>query len=84
MLPYFLAYDLLAALYCVYTYGSIVAANGFAPGGLFGEKTWQFWVTCFFMQQQYALLVTHSGPTLSTVAQPQAIQRLNAPGLGLA
>ena len=28
--------------------------------------------------------VTHSGPTLSTVAQPQVIQRLNAPGLGLA
>ena len=28
--------------------------------------------------------VTHSGPTLSTVAQPLAIQRPNAPGLGLA
>ena len=26
--------------------------------------------------------VTHSGPTLSTVAQPQATERLNAPGLG--
>jgi len=56
VLPYFLFYDLLAALYSVYTYGSIIATNGFAPGGLFGEKTWQFWVTCFFMQQQYALL----------------------------
>ena len=28
--------------------------------------------------------VTHSGPTLSTVAQPRAIQRPNAPGVGLA
>ena len=28
--------------------------------------------------------VTHSGPTLSTVAQPRAIQRLHAPGVGLA
>ena len=28
--------------------------------------------------------VTHSGPTLSTVAQPQTIQRPHAPGLGLA
>ena len=28
--------------------------------------------------------VTHSGPTLSTVARPRAIQRPNAPGLGLA
>ena len=26
--------------------------------------------------------VTHSGPTLSTVAQPQAIERLDAPGVG--
>ena len=56
VLPYFLAYDLLSALYCVYTYGSIIQTNGFAPDGLFGTKTWQFWVTCFFMQQQYALL----------------------------
>ena len=29
-----------------------------------------------------AIQVTHSGPTLSTVAPPQAIQRLNAPGVG--
>ena len=28
--------------------------------------------------------VSHSGPTFSTVAQPQAMQRLNAPGVGLA
>ena len=28
--------------------------------------------------------VTHRGPTLSTVAQPQAFQRPNAPGVGLA
>ena len=28
--------------------------------------------------------VAHSGPTLSTVAQPRAIQRPNAPGVGLA
>ena len=28
--------------------------------------------------------VTHGGPTLPTAAQPRAIQRLNAPGLGLA
>ena len=27
--------------------------------------------------------VTHSGPTLSTVAQPPALQRLHAPGVGL-
>ena len=28
--------------------------------------------------------VTRSGPTLSTVAQPRAIEWLNAPGVGLA
>ena len=31
-----------------------------------------------------AAQVTHSGLTLSTVAQPRAIQRPNAPGVGLA
>ena len=32
----------------------------------------------------HATQVTPSGPTLSTVAQPRATQRPNAPGLGLA
>ena len=36
------------------------------------------------MRSMSVTKVTHSGPTLFTVAQPRAIQRLNALGLGLA
>ena len=38
----------------------------------------------YFAMQLLDPQVTHSGPTLSTVAQPRSLPRPNAPGIGLA
>lgn len=56
VLKYFLIYDLCAALYCVFSFSSIIFDNDFMPEGIHGPKSWKFWTTLFMMKQQYCLL----------------------------
>ena len=62
-----------------------LAADESAVRAIFERGCVEFTVrTLRYEPPWYMDQVTHSGPTLSTVAQPQSLPRPNAPGVGLA
>jgi hypothetical protein len=54
VLPYFLIYDILVALYCIWNYVGLILCNGYSPTD--PDTEWKFWTTIFMMQQTYAVL----------------------------
>ena len=52
ILKYFLLYDMLAALYCVASFSSIILENDFLPGGVHGPKSWKFWTRLHTVARQ--------------------------------
>ena len=53
VLPYFLIYDILVALYCIWNYVGLILCNGYSPTD--PDTEWKFWTTIFMMQQTYAV-----------------------------